>query len=239
MIHFNRLGRHTTKTARCVASSLAIIIAAAGLAHSASAQDANTGATPLIYGQPTGMAWLESPKVDNPAPIKPNSAGVFGLEHTHVITKDLEKSLHFYVDIMGFKQVMAIQDIGKDPPMNELMNTLLGFKGATFRHAIVQMPGGPSYGTHVPQIEFWEVHGVPIDESLNDDPTKYLRGKGYNSYVVTDLDALLARMKAAGIRFVSEKLSSPDGSGNGGIYVVDPDGQIIELNQESEEEMQH
>ncbi len=188
---------------------------------------ANAQETPLKYGEPTGQAWMERPKVD-PTPIKPNKAGVYGLEHTHAIVKDLEASLHFYVDIMGFEQVMAIQDIGKDPPMNERMNVLLGFKGATFRHAIVTMPGGPSYGTHVPQIEFWEVHGVPIDETLNKNPTAYLRGKGYNAYMVNDLDGLLARMKAANIRFVSEKLGSARG---GSMYVVDPDGQIIELNQ--------
>lgn len=184
--------------------------------------------TPLIYGKPTGMAWMELPKVEQPVPIAPNKAGVYGLEHTHVITSDMERSLHFYVDIMGFDQVMAIQDIGDDPPMNERMNTLLGFKGAKFRHAIVTMPGGASYGDHVPQIEFWEVRGVPIDETLNKAPTGNLRGKGYNAYMVTDLPALLEKMKAANIRFVSDMLVSPRGKS---IYVVDPDGQIIELNE--------
>src|SRR5690606_34875780 len=91
-----------------------------GFAGTADAQE-----TPLQYGEPTGQAWMELPKV-NPTPIRPNKAGVYGLEHTHAIVKDLEKSLHFYVDIMGFDQVMAIQDIGKDPPMNERMNVLLG-----------------------------------------------------------------------------------------------------------------
>jgi len=134
---------------------------------------------------------------------------------------------------------MAIQDISKDPPVNTAMNKLLGLKGATFRHAIVEMPGGASYGTHVPQIEFWEVHGVPLDETLYNNPTDNLRGKGYNSYLVKNIDVLLARLKAAGIKFVSDKLSDDDGTGNGGVYVVDPDGQIIELNQETREQMQY
>lgn len=200
---------------------------AAGLSTALAAQQAEP--TPLVYGQPTGMAWLELPKVDEQVPVQPNAAGVYGLEHTHVITADLEASLHFYVDILGFTQVMAIQDIYKDPPMNERMNTLLGFKGAEFRHAIVTMPGGASYGTHVPQIEFWEVRGVPIDETLNKNPTGNLRGKGYNAYMVTDLEGLLAKMAKAKIRFVSEMLRSPNGGKS--IYVVDPDGQIIELNE--------
>jgi catechol 2,3-dioxygenase-like lactoylglutathione lyase family enzyme len=199
----------------------------AGTAGFVAAQAAEEG-TKLAYGPPTGMAWMELPKVAHPYPIEPNAAGVYGFEHSHVITANLEKSLQFYVDILGFKQVMAIQDIYKDPPMNERMNVLLGFKNARFRHAIVTMPGGPSYGTHVPQIEFWEVLDVPLDETLNRNPTGNLRGKGYNAYMVKDLPAILAKMKKANIRFVSEMLTSPRSKS---IYVVDPDGQIIELNE--------
>jgi catechol 2,3-dioxygenase-like lactoylglutathione lyase family enzyme len=200
--------------------------AVAGTVPAAHAQA--TAPTPLKYGPPTGMPWFNLPEVSQPVPIRPNAAGVYGLEHTHVITANIEKSMHFYVDILGFDQVMDIQDIGKDPPMNARMNTLLGFKNATFRHAIVTMPGGASYGTHVPQIEFWEVHGVPLDATLNRNPTGNLQGKGYNAYMVTDLPAILAKMKAENIRFVSDMLVSPRGKS---IYVVDPDGQIIELNE--------
>ncbi len=189
---------------------------------------AQSDGTPLKYGEPTGQPWYNLPKVEQPVPVQPNAAGVYGLEHTHVITANIEKSMHFYVDLLGFNQVMSIQNIYEDPPMNARMNTLLGFKGARFKHAMVTMPGGASYGTHVPQIEFWEVLDVPIDETLNKNPTGYLRGKGYNAYMVTDLRAILAKMKAENVRFVSEMLTSPRGAS---IYVVDPDGQIIELNE--------
>jgi len=210
---------------RSVAVSFAVLaLGHAGLAHAEEADE-----TPLVYGPPTGMAWMELPTVGQPVPIKPNGVGVYGFEHAHVITADLEASLRFYVGMLGFEQVMAIQDIYKDPPTNERMNVLLGFKDAQFRHAIVTMPGGASYETHVPQIEFWEVRGVPLDETLNANPTGNLRGKGYNAYMVTDLDALLEKMKAANIRFVSDVLRSA--SGGKSIYVVDPDGQLVELNE--------
>ncbi len=213
-----------------LAAGIAITMLAQGCAFAGETVDTELYPTPLEYGEPTGQAWYNVPAPDSPVPIKPNKAGVYGLEHTHMITKDIEKSLHFYVDILGFDQIMKIQDIGEDPPMNERMNVLLGFEGATFLHAMVTMPGGASYGTHIPQIEFWEVQGVPIDETLNKNPTGYLRGKGYNAYMVTDLPALLEKMKKANIRFVSEMLVSPHGKS---IYVVDPDGQIIELNERS------
>ncbi|WP_165793696.1 VOC family protein [Hyphococcus luteus] len=222
----------TNLNARGVAAGLALAVLTQGAAvaedKGAAAADSGLYPTPLEYGPPTGMAWFNRPKVDDPEPIKPNKAGVYGLEHTHLFVADMEKSLHFYVDILGFEQVMKIQDISEDPPMNDRMNVLLGQPGAQYRHAIVTMPGGPSYGTHVPQIEFWEIKGVPLDETINENPTANIRGKGYNAYMVTDLDAILAKMKKAGIRFVSEPLVSPRGKS---IYVVDPDGQVIELNE--------
>jgi len=183
---------------------------------------------PLLYGPPTGMEFHNLPQVDHPVPIRPNRAGVYGFAHAHVFTADLEASLNFYVNILGFEQVMAIQDIYDDPPVNERMNVLLGFENARFRHAMVSMPGGPSYLEHVPQIEFWEVLDVPLDETINAAPHGNVRGKGYNAYMVKDLDALLERMRKANVRFVSEVLTSPGGKS---IYVVDPDGQIIELNE--------
>lgn len=225
----------TKLNAGAFAAGVLVAASAVGLAFAAGEQskkgvaaDAELYPTPLEYGPATGMAWFNVPKPETPVPVTPNKAGVYGLEHTHLFVADMEKSLHFYVDILGFEQVMKIQDIFDDPPMNDRMNVLLGQPGAKYRHAIVTMPGGASYGEHIPQIEFWEISGVPLDETINENPTANIRGKGYNAYMVTDLDALLAKMKKAGIRFVSEPLVSPRGKS---IYVVDPDGQVIELNE--------
>ncbi|MCK5749087.1 MAG: VOC family protein, partial [Oricola sp.] len=160
----------TKLNARALAAGLAMAVLAQGAAVAEDKGDKQSDLypTPLEYGPPTGMAWFNLPEVKDPAPIKPNKAGVYGLEHTHLFVADMEKSLHFYVDILGFEQVMKIQDIAQDPPMNERMNVLLGQPGATYRHAIVTMPGGPSYGAHIPQIEFWEIKGVPLDETINE-----------------------------------------------------------------------
>ncbi len=93
------------------------------------------------------------------------------------------------------------------------------------------MPGGPTVGSHVPWIEIWEVTGenAPLDKAIYNHPTGNFQGKGYNAYRVTDLAALLERLKAAGVTFVNTPLTR-DGKPTG-IYVVDPDGQLIELNQ--------
>lgn len=166
------------------------------------------------------------PKVEHPAPLTTNSAGIYGLEHSHVFTANIERLLDFYVGLLGFHQVTQIRDIGKD----EAMNKMLGFGGkASFRTVMLAMPGAPSYGKHVPGIEVWEVSGVPLDKTLNKNPAMNLQGKGYNAYRVKDLKGLLVKLKKAGVPFVSEQVYlTPEISG---IYVVDPDGQIVELDQ--------
>lgn len=190
----------------------AALLAGVALAGGAQAQRATT-----TYNLPV---------VKHPLPLETNSVGIFGLEHTHVITGDIERAVHFYVDLLGFQQVTPIRDIGNDAPMNEM----LGFGGkASFRTVMLAQPGGASYGQHVPGIEMWEVRGVPLDTRLCDNPALNLRGKGYNAYRVKDLKGLLEKLTAAGVKTISKQVYlTPEISG---IYAVDPDCQIVELDQ--------
>ncbi|HWJ69083.1 MAG TPA: VOC family protein [Sphingobium sp.] len=165
------------------------------------------------------------PKVEHPAPIVPNSVGIFGLEHTHIITADIDRCIEFYTKILGFTLVAPVRDM----PDNKLMQEMLGVPNAHFRQAMLNIPGGPSYGTHVPMIEIWEItNSTPLDKTLVNNPAANLQGKGYNAYRVTDLNALVARLTAAGVKFVSKTIWNGT---QGGIYAIDPDGQIVELDQ--------
>ena len=38
-----------------------------------------------------------------------------GISHTAFVTEDMEKTLHFYIDILGFKQVYEINDKDNNP----------------------------------------------------------------------------------------------------------------------------
>jgi len=159
-------------------------------------------------------------------PVQANEHGFYGLEHTHVITGDIEKSVDFYVNLLGFHLVTPIRDTGNDPAMNEM----LGFGGkASFRQAMIGIPGGASYGKHAVGIEIWEVSGVPLDKTLLENPAANLQGKGYNAYRVSDLAGIIKKLEAAGVKFVSKQVFlNPEISG---IYAIDPDGQIVELDQ--------
>ncbi len=199
----------------CVAVSFACLIAGSAVGAQ------NTAERPI---QPTQKGY-NLPAVEHALPLKANDAGVYGLDHTHIWTADIERSIKFYTELLGFTVMQPIQDIGQDKWMQEM----LGVPGASFRVAHISMPGAPSYSIHVPTIEIWEVRGIPLDTSLADNPTKNLQGKGYNSYRVKDLGAVVARLQAAGTKVVGAPIwPSPS---EGGVYVVDPDGQLLELDE--------
>jgi catechol 2,3-dioxygenase-like lactoylglutathione lyase family enzyme len=215
---------------------LAALCAAAMVQGAAAQQASGSGAQSAQGQQPTTgvqppptsyhLPHFNVPKVDHPATLVPSSAGVLGLDHTHIITGDIVKCRHFYVDILGFTVAHDITD----RPSNPRMDQLLGFKKAHYKHLLLNMPGGPTIGSHVPWIEVWQVTGTPLDKSIYKRPTGNFQGKGYNAYRVTDLAGLLAKLKAEGIKFINTPLLDDAGKPDS-IYVVDPDGQLIELNQ--------
>jgi catechol 2,3-dioxygenase-like lactoylglutathione lyase family enzyme len=206
----------------------------AGLSLSALAQTSTpadhpagaTAASAAAPANPYGGAGQNLPHVDHPAPVQANSKGFYGLEHTHIFSADINRSIHFYVDLLGFTQATQVEDT----PVNPRMDNLLGLKNAHYKMALLNMPGGPSYGTHVPQIEIWEITGVPLDKGIYNNPVGNFQGKGYNAYRVKNLAEIITRLKAQGVKFVSEPNLNPVYHLPGAVYMVDPDGQVIELN---------
>lgn len=203
------------------ASALALTVPTGSLAQTANAPAAKPAAAASAEPPPN------LPAVDHPAPVMANSGGFYGLEHTHIFTADIQKCIHFYVDLLGFTQATSVHDT----PVNPRMDNLLGFKNAHYKQVLLNMPGGPTYGTHVPQIEVWEVSGAayPLDKTVSSNPTGNFQGKGYNAYRVKNLGAIITRLKAAGVKFVSEPNINPVHGVPGAVYMIDPDGQLIEM----------
>jgi catechol 2,3-dioxygenase-like lactoylglutathione lyase family enzyme len=217
--------REMRKVSR-VGVALLAALSAVAMARSATAQQPQS--TTGVQPPPSSyhLPHFNVPTVDHPATLVPSSAGVLGLDHTRIFTGDIVRCRHFYVDILGFTVAHDITD----RPSNPRMDQLLGFKNAHYKHLLLNMPGGPTIGAHVPWIEVWEVTGTPLDKSIYKNPTGNFQGKGYNAYRVTDLAGLLTKLKAEGIKFINTPLLGDNGKPDS-IYVVDPDGQVIELNQ--------
>lgn len=161
------------------------------------------------------------------APAIANSAGVYAVQHTHVISGDIDKSIHFYVDLLGFTVARPKRNVGA----SEMLDNLFGLKGVHYEQAMLTMAGQPVYGMHQVEIEIWGFKGIPNDQTLAKAPNTPMIGKGYNSYIVKDLDALFRRLTDAGVRVVSTGGIQRSAGLGRSVYVADPDGQVVELIQ--------
>lgn len=142
---------------------------------------------------------------------------VTGFIHSGITVKNLENALGFYVNTLGFKLLSTqtansdyIFDIVEIPGLQEI------------KIAFVQVPGG-----HV--IELLEYVGV---DTYSGSARSCDYGTGHICLRVENLDALFEELKAKGVQFKSKKVADITAGTNKGskaVYMLDPDGYIIEL----------
>lgn len=146
---------------------------------------------------------------------------VVGFIHSGITVKDLEISLDFYVNKLGFellsKQVSKQEYISRIVNFNDLEEVKIAF---------LQIPGGS-------QIELLEYVGV---ERLpgNVRPCDY--GSGHICIQVEGIEYLYEHLKEQGVQFRSPQIVDITAGANKGskaIYMYDPDYYIIELMQKS------
>jgi lactoylglutathione lyase len=150
--------------------------------------------------------------VTTPAPV----SGDCRINHFGIQVADLSRSLHFYRDLVGLdvaKQVVLDDDLAR---------TLVGYPTATMHVAHLKLPNSSAY---LEILEYQGVERAPIDTSTARPGTCHL------CFQVEDLDAVYARLSAAGVASVSTVLTATDPSyvGVKVVYMIDPDGIRVEL----------
>jgi catechol 2,3-dioxygenase-like lactoylglutathione lyase family enzyme len=131
---------------------------------------------------------------------------------------DMEATLSFYRDLLGF-QVREHTIFTENPAVLGLSDN------SQYRPMIVSVPGP------TPGIAFFEAKGVPRTPFRLRVPDP---GCPAIQLLVSDLDGLLNRMKAAGVKIVSTGgVPAQLNPHIRGIFVEDPDGFKIELDQVS------
>jgi catechol 2,3-dioxygenase-like lactoylglutathione lyase family enzyme len=142
---------------------------------------------------------------------------VTGFFHTAVVVSDLEASLRFYRDILGFG-VVSTRRI--DAPY---IFEMVGTQAAAITVAFLAIPGSDA------QLELLDYEGA--DQKEHDaSPTD--PGIGHFCVLVDDLEELFGRLVAAGFAARSPApVPVPVGPNAGGklLYALDPDGHCIEL----------
>jgi catechol 2,3-dioxygenase-like lactoylglutathione lyase family enzyme len=138
--------------------------------------------------------------------------------HTGFTVRSLERSLAFYRDLLGFEIVFQWN------PQASYIGELLGYPTVDLHSAILKIPNSDVF------LELLEYRGIP-EKSV--DMANGNIGNAHIAFNVDELEPLYERLKASGVKSVSEPITPTIGPNRGGraVYIVDPDGFRIELIQ--------
>jgi glyoxylase I family protein len=138
------------------------------------------------------------------------------LSHHGLCVSDLGRALAFYRDGLGFREVSRLGFA------DEGTQKLLGLPGAELEAVYLRRDGTTLELLHFPRPGTHLVRGPrPMNQV----------GLTHLSFLVDDLDAVLARLRALGAGVLDETRLAGDGTGPQAIFVTDPDGTRIELVQ--------
>lgn len=149
---------------------------------------------------------------------------ILGWWHVSFTVSNLDRSVEWYTKVLGLEYVRGqVQD-------NEYTRHLVGFPDARLKIAQLRVPNQtiPVSRHHIELVEYEQPRGSVMPLATNSP------GVGHWAFVVSDIQAEVARLKALGVQF---KSATPnlitEGVNRGGysIYFLDPDGITLEFMQ--------
>ncbi|MBA2254417.1 MAG: VOC family protein [Chloroflexi bacterium] len=145
-------------------------------------------------------------------------ASITKAHHMGLQVADLDRSVAFYRDVLGFTVVFAWN------PQADYIRTLVGYPDADIHAAVLRLPGSEVV---LELLEYRNVERTPIDTRTANPGTAHI------AFFVDDLDTLYTDLVARGVRSVSAPVTPTIGPNEGGraVYLMDPDGIRVELIQ--------
>jgi catechol 2,3-dioxygenase-like lactoylglutathione lyase family enzyme len=142
---------------------------------------------------------------------------IIAVDHTGITVSNLERSLAFWRDVLGFEFSHRAHQTG------EMAAEITGVAGAEIKLAVVKAPGGH-------KIELLE-YLAPADRKKHVDLRPCDVGSVHVALTIDNLDAVLERIAASGwtVAGKPQTLESGPNAGKRVIYVRDPDGTTIEF----------
>ena len=136
--------------------------------------------------------------------------------HTGIQVADLDRSVAFYRDILGFELVFQWN------PRADYIRTIVGYPDADIHAAILRMPGSDYF---LEILEYRNVEKTPIDTRTANPGTAHI------AFFTDDCDGLYAELTSKGVRSVSAPVTPTIGPNTGGraVYMIDPDGIRVEF----------
>jgi len=141
---------------------------------------------------------------------------VLRMTHVGICVTDLERSIRFYRDLLGFTYRSELRVQG------EQCDTLLRLRNVDLHAVYLERDG-----TRIELLHYVSPGAV------GDDAVRPMNGRGLThlSLRVDRVADTLATLRAAGVRVLEETLIDLPDFGAAAIFVADPDGTLIELVQ--------
>jgi catechol 2,3-dioxygenase-like lactoylglutathione lyase family enzyme len=141
---------------------------------------------------------------------------IVSADHTGITVSNLERSLAFWRDVLGFELSHTAHQTG------ELAREITGVAGAEIKLAVLKTPGGH-------KIELLE-YLAPSDRKRADLRPSDV-GHAHVALLVDDLDAILEKIGASGWKAAGkpQTLKTGPNAGKRVVYVRDSDGTSIEF----------
>ena len=141
---------------------------------------------------------------------------IIAADHTGITVENLERSLAFWRDVLGFELSHTAHQTG------ELAKEITGVAGAEIKLAVLKTPGGH-------KIELLEYLAPPDRKHLDLRPCDL--GHVHVALLVDDLDAILERIAASSWKATGkpQTLKTGPNTGKRVVYIRDPDGTTIEF----------
>jgi catechol 2,3-dioxygenase-like lactoylglutathione lyase family enzyme len=148
-----------------------------------------------------------------------NEFRILDADHTGITVSNLERSLSFWRDVVGFELSHTAHQTG------EMAREITGVPGAELKLAVVKAPGGH-------KIELLE-YLAPSERKPHVDLRPCDVGFVHVALIVDDLGAILERIAVSGWKAAGkpQTLQSGPNAGKRVVYVRDPDGTTIEFMQ--------
>jgi catechol 2,3-dioxygenase-like lactoylglutathione lyase family enzyme len=134
------------------------------------------------------------------------------IRHTGIVVMDLEASLHFYRDLLGFQIAKQMEESG------DYIDKILSLYNVKVTTVKMTSPSGQT-------IELLKYHSHPEERKIR---RIFEIGISHIAFTVDDLDTEYGRLENEGIQFNSPPQLSPDGYAKV-TFCRAPEGTLIEL----------
>jgi catechol 2,3-dioxygenase-like lactoylglutathione lyase family enzyme len=141
---------------------------------------------------------------------------IVGFNHFSATVADMGLALEFWAELLG------LELLGQGVVEYEYLDKIVGLEGTRIEWAELALPDGGL----IELFRYLNPRGKSLDGQVNDP------GKTHLCLEVEDLDGLLGKLHAAGIRSAHpQPVEIPRGNWRGfrSVYVFAPDGVVVEL----------